>query len=100
MKLWLSGLLLIALAEISHAHQAPSGWSYATSCCNTVDCREVGSAIIGETKDGYKIKTTGEVIPHNDKRIKDSPDGKFHWCSKMGRDDTETICLYRPPPSY
>ena len=78
----------------------PLGWSYPYSCCSGVDCRQVPRAFIGEGAAGYTIMPTGEVIAYGDSRIKHSPDGEFHWCSKQGRDDTPTICLFAPPRGF
>jgi hypothetical protein len=84
----------------------PQGWSYPLSCCSGYDCREVGDSrsgakiTIAEVPEGYKISTTGEVIAYNDTRIKDSPDGEFHWCSVAGADDGRTICLFIPPRGF
>jgi hypothetical protein len=83
----------------------PQGWKYPFSCCSGFDCRKVGTegsgakVTVAETPHGYKISTTGEVIAYGDKRIKDSPDGDFHWCSVAGADDSRTICLFVPPPA-
>ena len=94
--------LLIGMlaASQSLAHEAPKGWSYSTLCCSTTDCREVHPSAIGEGRLGYTIKRTGELLGFFDKRLRDSPDGEFHWCSEAGRDDTKTICLYIPPRGF
>lgn len=85
-------------------HDAPTGWSYPTSCCSGYDCRQVngaGSAVrIEERPEGYVVSTTGEIIPMLDRKVKPSPDGEFHWCSKGGRDDSATICLFVPPRGF
>lgn len=84
----------------------PQGWSYPFSCCSGYDCRQVGSSrsgakiTVAETPTGYKISTTGEVIGFGDARLKNSPDGEFHWCSVAGADDSRTICLFVPPRSF
>lgn len=102
--------LLVALAILAllrstgYAHEAPTGWNYPSSCCSGVDCRVINTPesavkVITE-KDGYRISTTGELIPFGDHKIKDSPDGYWHWCSAYGRDNTKTWCLFRPPLSY
>ncbi len=78
----------------------PQGWSYPFSCCSGYDCREVSSRQISEKPEGYVIKGTGEVVTYSDARLKDSPDGEFHWCSVAGADDSRTICLFVPPRSY
>lgn len=91
------------LASTASAHDAPTGWTYPYSCCSGQDCREVTSGPQGkvrETPQGYQIASTGEVIPYGDIRVKDSPDGAFHWCSVAGAEDTRTICLFVPPRSY
>ena len=55
---------------------------------------------ISEKPEGYVIKGTGEIVAYSDARLKDSPDGEFHWCSVAGADDSRTICLFVPPHSY
>jgi hypothetical protein len=82
------------------AHDAPTGWSYPFACCSGYDCREVSSKAISEKPEGYVIKGTGEVLTYSDARLKDSPDGEYHWCSVAGADDTRTICLFVPPHSF
>lgn len=78
----------------------PEGWAYSYSCCAQNDCRAVPDAAIAETPSGFVIKRTGEVIAYDDKRLKDSPDGQYHWCSVAGADDSRTICLYRAPRGF
>jgi hypothetical protein len=46
------------------------------------------------------IKGTGEVITYADGRIKNSPDGEFHWCSVAGANDGHTVCLFVPPRGF
>lgn len=95
-------LAILSFGAAAHAHDAPAGWSYDKQCCSGMDCRVVnhGGVSVRETPRGYRISTTGEVIPYNDSRIKDSPDGEFHWCSHGGRDTGPTICLYAPLKAY
>lgn len=99
------GLLYVGWAWPALAHDAlptaakPQGWSYPFSCCSGYDCREVPASSIGQDGNGgYIIKGTGEVLAHSDARLKTSPDGKFHWCSVAGADDSRTICLFKPEP--
>ena len=84
----------------SLAHDAKSGWIYPLECCSNYDCREVEKADIVEGPQGYVIKTTGEVIPMTDAKVKASPDGEFHWCSRGGTQDGDTICLFVPPRGF
>lgn len=92
---------MLAVSE-AYPHQAtptasqPLGWAYGWECCNLMDCREVPDSAVEEGPKGYVIKATGEVIPYSDKKIKQSKDERFHWCSKGGKPDTDTICLYVP----
>jgi hypothetical protein len=92
--------LMILLAPAADAHEAASGWKYPLSCCSGYDCRPVSAKWIQEEGGAFIIPTTGEAVPYTDKRIKSSPDGEYHWCSKYGKDDTPTICLFVPPRSF
>ncbi|MGX9145902.1 hypothetical protein [Mesorhizobium sp. 128a] len=75
----------------------PQGWSYPFACCANFDCRQTKVGEVKEGPDGYHTPT-GEVVPYGDKRIKDSPDGEFHWCShQSGLDAGKAICLFVPP---
>ena len=91
---------------MAQAHDAtptaaqPNGWSYPSKCCSGYDCREVPGKAIGTWAQGYVIKGTGEIISYTDNRIKDSPDGEYHWCSVAGADDSKTVCLFVPPNSF
>ncbi|WP_287099490.1 hypothetical protein [Mesorhizobium sp.] len=99
------GIVAISAAE-AWPHDAlptaarPQGWSYPFSCCSGYDCRQVSAASIIEGARGYEILATGELIPMSDTRIKDSPDGQFHWCSVAGAADGRTICLFVPPRGF
>lgn len=97
-------MLCLALVTPASAHDAkptaalPQGWSYPFACCANYDCRDVPADWISGKRDGYHIVITGEVLPYRDKRIKESPDGRVHWCShQAGIDAGKTICLFVPP---
>lgn len=95
-----------ALVSVASAHDAvptaakPQGWSYPFSCCSGYDCREVAEGAVLERPEGYVINGTGEVVGYRDARLRNSPDGRVHWCSEGGRDDSKTICLFVPPRGY
>ncbi len=97
----LSGLMLSGYGIFAaSAHQAPAGWAYPLNCCSNQDCREVNQTSISERPDGYLIAPTGEVIGYADHRLKDSPDGEYHWCTIGGSEQGATICLFVPPQSF
>ncbi|WP_027170412.1 hypothetical protein [Mesorhizobium sp. WSM3224] len=99
--------MIAALMATATAHEAqptaamPQGWKYPFACCANYDCKEVPQSSISERPEGYVIKGTGEVVAYADKRVKNSPDGEYHWCAhQAGLDAGKTICLFVPPPSY
>jgi hypothetical protein len=104
--------VVVFLVATARAHEAiptasqPLGWTYPWSCCSGMDCRVIGDTNstdrvhVIEAEDGYRFTTSTEVIPYNDKKIKESPDGLFHWCTKGGKDDSDTICLFVPPKGF
>lgn len=77
----------------------PLGWKYPFACCSGIDCRAVSDDRITEGPAGYTVPS-GEIIAMTDSRIKESPDGVFHWCTVAGKDDGRTICLFVPPRSF
>lgn len=91
---------LVSPIPSSFAHQAKSGWNYPISCCSGIDCREVPNKAISERPEGYVIVGTGEVLAYKDSRVRNSPDGEYHWCSVGGANNTKTVCLFVPPKSY
>jgi hypothetical protein len=82
------------------AHEAPMGWTYPLSCCSNYDCKQVSNGSVSERPEGYVIET-GEVVAYSDKRIRNSPDGDFHWCAhQAGVDAGRTICLFVPSRGF
>jgi hypothetical protein len=101
-SLLLAAVLTSALMPLpAAAHDSPLGWKYPWSCCSNQDCKQMSGTGIQERPNGYVVAATGEVIPYQDKRVKDSPDGEFHWCAhQAGIDAGHTICLFVPPKGY
>jgi hypothetical protein len=97
-----AALVLPALAASpARAHDAPTGWTYPWSCCSSMDCKEVADKAISERPEGYVVNSTGEVVAYADKRVKDSPDGEYHWCAhQAGIDAGHTNCLFVPPKGF
>jgi hypothetical protein len=105
----LGAVLSLSLVSVPavRAHDAPVspaqplGWQYPWSCCSSMDCKMVGGQAVSEKPEGYVIDGTGEVIAYADKRVKDSPDGEYHWCAhQAGLDAGRTICLFVPPKGF
>lgn len=105
----ISAVALVSAIFPARAHQAPitvaqpEGWAYPYACCSDDDCRPVSSGpggLVHERPEGYVIETTGEVIAYDDRRVKQSPDGLYHWCSISGAADSRTICLFVPPAAF
>ena len=99
-------LAATAFAAVAYAHDAlptaaqPLGWTYPWSCCSGQDCKRADGEV-AERPEGYQIAETGEIVPYGDKRVKDSPDGEFHWCRHLsGPQAGKTICLFAPPRGF
>jgi hypothetical protein len=97
----------IWLATGAFAHTAqptagnPLGWKYGLECCSLIDCSQAAPEDVRETKAGYVIVRTGELIPYGDSRIKFSKDEFFHRCTPQGNLDAKrSICLYIPDRGY
>lgn len=83
--------------------QQPTGWNYPWSCCSGNDCKRVPAASVHETPGGYVVNGSKDDAPigYQDKRVKDSPDGDYHWCAhQAGLDKDKTICLFRPVKGF
>ena len=101
----LAGMVLVPVVAVAHeaipTAAQPLGWKYPWSCCSDMDCEQVSQDAIKERPEGYIIQSTGEVVSYQDKRIKKSPDGEFHWCAhRQGADAGHTICLFVPPKGF
>ena len=112
---WTGIIVLIAIGAVmcwavtAYAHDAtptaaqPLGWTYPWSCCSSLDCKRVSGVSVHETPDGYVVDGAKDAaaIGYQDKRIKDSPDGEYHWCAhQAGVDAGKTICLFVPPKGF
>lgn len=96
--------VLVLGIDRAWSHDAPTGWKYPFACCANYDCQEVEASAISEPTDldpDYVVNSTGERIAATDKRIRQSPDGEFHWCAhQAGLDAGHTICLFVPPKGF
>ena len=103
----LAGIVLVGLNGSAYPHEAiptatqPLGWTYGWECCSMRDCKELPKDEIKATPIGWKVESTGEVIPYGDKRVKQSKDERFHRCARGGDFSLPTsICLYVPDMGF
>jgi hypothetical protein len=94
--LWLlAALILMASVRPSNAHSI-----YHYECCHDRDCWPLEDVEIRETPEGWLLVETGEVIPYDWPKVKDSPDGRYHLCTTTGDFTGMKLCLYRPPLGF
>lgn len=86
--------VLVFFVATARAHEAPTGWSFDPACCGGNDCKPVPTSEITVTAEGYKIATTGEVIPFQSTKVRVSPDGMPYRCSVGGLPTGHTYCIY------
>ncbi len=67
---------------------------YPFSCCSDKDCHPVDASAVKYTPAGWMVRVTGETIPF--KKVRSSPDGRFHICSYGGLPEAKTICFFAP----
>jgi hypothetical protein len=104
----IAGLVLVGTQGVVWPHEAtnvqgqPLGIPYPISCCSLQDCRPTLDGEVKETPKGYTLVSTGEFVPHGDKRIRPfAADGKIHVCQVAGNFKSGRIlCLLVPPPSF
>lgn len=70
---------------------------FPKECCNLRDCYEIAADEVQQTPRGYKVKNTGQLIQNSE--IRQSPDGKYYRCSRLGDRRYWTFCLFVPKPS-
>src|SRR5262245_17379500 len=86
-----------------HAHQAPSGWSYPVQCCSVIDCAEIPTSAVKETRGGYRVTLKpGDhvmvdapfetVVPYA--KAKAAPDGAYHICLSP---TLKVLCFFAGP---
>jgi len=98
-------ILLFASSAQSHIAPAsstqPFGWMYDPSCCSIRDCAPMPPGEIVATEQGWRVESTGEVIPYTSSKIKRSRDDLFHRCAISGDFTRKTsLCLYVPDMGF
>lgn len=94
-------LLWLTARNVAYGHEAPMGWSYGAECCSSADCSQRPEGEISTVEGGYRVNTTGEIIPYSDYRIKRSRDEFYHRCAAGGDMSAKhSICLYVPDQGF
>lgn len=97
MRYWCVVLQILVVA-VGFARPVSAHSFYDLECCAGRDCMPVPEGEVTPTKEGWLVKTTGEVIKYNSWPVKHSPDGRFHRCAGLGDFGPKgrTQCLYVP----
>ena len=91
--------LVLALAVLSPAERASAHDWYPVECCQELDCSPVEVSSVLSTEEGWLIVESGELIGFGDKRLKQSPDTRFHIClESFWEVRSATRCLFIPQP--
>ncbi|WP_088937477.1 hypothetical protein [Rhizobium sp. N122] len=110
MRILLAGAMMM-LATATHAHQAPSGFTYDPFCCNgdgeNGDCQRISSKTVRPNNEGYEVTllpgdhrlaTRRHVFSIPQGEVKESPDGAYHLCLFPNEDTVR--CFYAPPIGF
>ena len=90
----LSVITTLAFTSSVMAHS----W-YPLACCSDKDCWEVGPEDVTATSSGWRIESSGEIVPYDDPRIRPTPpEGgqEFHVCHLAGDPKGRILCLFVP----
>jgi len=96
--------VLFAFALAAFSCTARSHEWYPYECCAGGDCYAISPNEVEGLPDGsWRIKATGEVFagPNADslRKVRFSPDGGFHRCSKNRDRKAASLCLFIPLPN-
>ena len=70
---------------------------YPRECCMDMDCASLDNGEVSPTSHGWYIHRSRETITFSDRRLRLSPDGKFHRCVEEFWDlSSKTRCLFVP----
>lgn len=82
---------LAAILAVLGAPALAHDW-YPLACCSAQDCYPVSTSDIDVAAEGYRIRSTGEVIPYDRARITPAEGGgMFHRCSSLGDPSKPTL---------
>lgn len=93
---WIYAGFILGLMYLLFAHDVQAHEFYSIECCNEQDCAPLPDGAVKITKTGYLWD--GELFVYGERRIKYSPDGKYHGCAY--RYSGNKLCLYVPPQGF
>lgn len=88
----------LVLAGVFAAPVLSHDW-YPLKCCSNQDCWEAGDDEVTPTEGGWRIESSGEVVPYDDPRVKVTPPeggGRFHVCHLAADPANRALCLFVP----
>jgi hypothetical protein len=62
-------------------------------CCNQHDCEPIAAELVKESRVGFALVDSGEVVPYSEAQV--SGDGQYWRCKRPNR---TTRCFFYPPP--
>lgn len=72
---------------------------YPRACCSGKDCWQSAPSGVTATADGWRIESSGEVVPYDDPRVHPTPPeggNDFHTCHLGGDPTLRILCLFVP----
>ena len=72
---------------------------YPRACCSGRDCWQSDAANVTATAGGWRIETSGEIVPCDDARVHQTPPeggNDFHVCHLGGDPKLRVLCLFVP----
>jgi hypothetical protein len=112
-----ANVALIAGIVYAESHEAPSGWSYPTWCCNKRDCAQIPARAVKAGRFGYEVvllpgdhpmvpEGLAFIVPYTATegaraQLRVSQDGDYHACilpARGIRSEPEPRCFFAPPP--
>ena len=92
-----AGLVLLIVGVLAAPVLAHS-W-YPRSCCSDKDCWKSAPDNVTATQGGWRIESSGEIVPYDDPRVHPTPPeggGTFHTCHLAGDPNLRILCLFVP----
>lgn len=97
MKLF--AVLIMLLMSLAAAWPGQAHDWYPLACCSDKDCWKSAPGKVTPTERGWRIESTGEIVPYDDRRVKPTPpEGgtDFHICHRGGDPKASVLCLFVP----